>query len=539
MRLAVARQAVPEDDRGEDEHDQATEQGEHWRSSAVELVRQPQADLREGVEHDHRDDHDDHIRHHAAENVVDVDPRRRHALEIERRHGDRRRQERGLDVERHQEAEEQRIDIEDLEQRQEDRHEDDDDLGPFQRPAQDEDDELGEDHESGLVQVERQHEPLDRLVAAQIGEHGREGERADEQPAHHGGGAGGEEHRLLELGERERRSRYQRQADEQRGKQGGGNDPAIDIQIGQAADHQVDEEQRHQHAVDLHQQQVAPLGIVGAVGDREQERTERAHGGGLRRRRQPEDDRAERGADQSRQRQERRDQRPEYRLVRDVALLRRQLGRQLRIEQRHNDRVEDVEAGEHDAGEERAGVELHHRHAGGCAVEDEHHARRDENAKTAARAHDAGRELHVVAGAQHRRKSEQPHQRDAGADNSGRSREDRAGRERGERQRRRDRPGGKLQRTEQTVENVGALDEVAHEHEQRDRDQHVVRHHRVGALHQQLEDQVAHREVAEEDAKRHQGEGDGKAEHDEDDEQGEHQHAQLGIGKAEHQAAPL
>ena len=48
-----------------------------------------------------------------------------------------------------------------------------------------------------------QHELLDRLVAAEIGEHRREGERADEQPAHHRGGARGEEHRLLELGEPE------------------------------------------------------------------------------------------------------------------------------------------------------------------------------------------------------------------------------------------------------------------------------------------------------------------------------------------------
>src|SRR4029453_17738518 len=113
--------------------------------------------------------------------------------------GERRRKERRLDVQRDEQPEEQRIDIERLQQRQEDRHEDDNDLGPFQRPAQHEDDELGEDHEAGRRQVHRQDELLHRLVAAQIGEHGRERERSDEQPAHHGGGAGGEEDRFLEL----------------------------------------------------------------------------------------------------------------------------------------------------------------------------------------------------------------------------------------------------------------------------------------------------------------------------------------------------
>ena len=103
----------------------------------------------------------------------------------------------------------------------------------------------------------------------------------------------------------------------------------------------------------------------------------------------------------------------------------------------------------------------------------------------------------------------------------------------------RHRSGGELQRAEQPVEDVGALDDVAHEHEQRDRDQHVVRHHRIGALDEQVEDQVAHREVAEEHAERHQRERDREPEHDEDDEQGEHQHAEFGIPDPEHQMSPF
>src|SRR6266508_1649038 len=58
---------------------------------AIDLGRQPQTDLRESIKHDHRYEDDDHERQHAAENVVDVDPTGRDALEIERRHGDRRR----------------------------------------------------------------------------------------------------------------------------------------------------------------------------------------------------------------------------------------------------------------------------------------------------------------------------------------------------------------------------------------------------------------------------------------------------------------
>ena len=215
------------------------------------------------------------------------------------------------------------------------------------------------------------------------------------------------------------------------------------------------------------------------------------------------------------------------------------LRRELRIEQRHDDDVEHVEAGQHDAGEERAGVKLHHRHAGGRAIEDEHHARRNQDAETAARAHHAGRDLHVVARAQHRGKRQQAHQRHARRrrcrSRSRRSRRWRASRARASP----DRAGGKLQRAEQPVENVGALDDVAHEDEQRDRDQHVVRHHRIGALDEQIEHQIAHRVVAEEHAERHQRERDRESEHDEDDEQREHQHAELGIAEAEHQIAPL
>src|SRR4051794_30805595 len=100
----------------------------------------------------------------------------------------------------------------------------------------------------------------------------------------------------------------------------------IDIQGGHATYDDISQECDHEHAVDLHQKNVAAPRIVGAIPDRQQKRAERAHGGGLRRRRQPEDDRAERRADETGKRQERRDQSPEYGAEWYVALLEREPG---------------------------------------------------------------------------------------------------------------------------------------------------------------------------------------------------------------------
>src|SRR5512139_2281600 len=172
-----------------------------WPSVGLVLlvhdVGQPQADLRPQVEHRHRDDLDRHERQHAGEDLVQGHVRRRHALEVESGHCHRRRQERRLQVERHHQAEEQRVDVEVRQKRNEDRHEDDDDLGPLERPAEDEDDGLRQQHELGRRHVQREHPLLDDLLPAEQRERGREDRRADEQPAHHGRGLGGEEDRLL------------------------------------------------------------------------------------------------------------------------------------------------------------------------------------------------------------------------------------------------------------------------------------------------------------------------------------------------------
>ena len=88
----------------------------------------------------------------------------------------------------------------------------------------------------------------------------------------------------------------------------------------------------------------------------------------------PMQDRAQHAADQRGERHERCRTAAGRRNERNVALLLRQLRRQLGIHQRTNDHVQHVEAGEHEAGEEGARVKLHHRHARGGAIQDEHDA---------------------------------------------------------------------------------------------------------------------------------------------------------------------
>ena len=192
-------------------------------------------------------------------------------------------------------------------------------------------------------------------------------------------------------------------------------------------------------------------------------------------------------------------------------------------------------------GKEGGGIELDRGNARGRGIDDEQDAGRDQDAEAAARAHHAGGELDVVAGAQHGREGQQPHQRHHGADDAGRGREHRAGDQRRHRQRARDVLHRELQRMEQPVEDVGALDHVAHEQKQRHRGQHVARRDLERLLHQQredavLEDLLSRRVVgvvAECHAHRHQRERDGKAQHDDEDEQPQHQHADLRIGHAQ------
>src|SRR3990170_3320159 len=94
-----------------------------------------------------------------------------------------------------------------------------------------------------------------------------------------------------------------------------------------------------------------------------------------------------------------------------------------------------------------------------------------------------------------------------------------------------------MQAPEQPVDQGRALDEITHEQEQRDRDQHVVRHHAIGALHHEIEDllvcerrvHAAVGEPAEEHAQAHQRERGREAEHDRHHDQREHEQAEMAV----------
>ena len=227
-----------------------------------------------------------------------------------------------------------------------------------------------------------------------------------------------------------------------------------------------------------------------AVARRQQRRAERADGRRFGGRGEAEHDGAEHRQDQQRQREERLQQHHHHLAERHVALVLGQRRRALGLEDRQHDHVDDVHAGEEEARHERGRVELDHRQAGHRAVDDQHDRRRDQDAQAAAGADHARGQPRVVAGLHHLRERQQAHQRDHRADDAGGGGEQRAGGQRGHRQRARDVLQRDLQAPEQVVEDVGALDQIAHQQEQRDRHQRVVVEHREGVLRQQVEDAV-------------------------------------------------
>ena len=209
----------------------------------------------------------------------------------------------------------------------------------------------------------------------------------------------------------------------------------------------------------------------------------------------------------------------------------------LGIDQRPADDVDEIEERQEEAGEHRRGVELDHRLPGDGGIDDDHHRGRDQDAERAAGGDDAGGELDVVAGAQHRVEGDDAHQHHDRADQAAGDAPEGADDQGRHRERRRHAAEGELDRVEHLVDQRAALHDVAHQHEQRDRDQHVVGHGAVGALDHQVEDLVVRPRLAgivegdeaEDDAQPHQGEGGREPHHDHDHDQGQHQQAECGI----------
>ena len=175
--------------------------------------------------------------------------------------------------------------------------------------------------------------------------------------------------------------------------------------------------------------------------------------------------------------------------------------------------------------------------AGNCRIHDDHHRRRNQNSERAAGGNHAGRELDVVAGAQHRVEGDHTHQHHDRADQAAGDAPERAHDQRCDRERGGHASERELDRIEHLVDQRAALHHVAHQHEQRDRDQHVVGHGAVGALDHQVEHpvvppsfrRVVESDEAEEDAEPHQREGGCEAHHDHDHDERQHQKPEGGI----------
>ncbi len=104
--------------------------------------------------------------------------------------------------------------------------------------------------------------------------------------------------------------------------------------------------------------------------------------------------------------------------------------------------------------------------------------------------YDAGCERVVVTRLQHRRQRQQAHESHHRADNAGSSREQGAGDEGRNPHGSGNVLGGDIERCEKPVDDVGPLDDVAHEQKQRHRRQHLVRHHRIGLVNQKVKNAV-------------------------------------------------
>ena len=78
-------------------------------SAPINHVGKPECDLREVVQNEHRDQHHRQVKVVAPENLVQLNMRWRNAFQIVGGHRHWRRQKRGLQIERDQDAEEERI----------------------------------------------------------------------------------------------------------------------------------------------------------------------------------------------------------------------------------------------------------------------------------------------------------------------------------------------------------------------------------------------------------------------------------------------
>ena len=156
---------------------------------------------------------------------------------------------------------------------------------------------------------------------------------------------------------------------------------AVDAAEGEAEHRRADQDEHHEggqlggrvHRLAHQRPAQAP------VDEREHQRAGRAHGAAFGRRRDAEEDRAEHEEDQRQRRNQRR--RPRGRSScqpRSVRASRRQRRRRLRVEDGDAEHVDGIQAGEDQAGDDRAGVHVADRAAELVGEHDQHQRRRDD-----------------------------------------------------------------------------------------------------------------------------------------------------------------
>ena len=445
---------------------------DHARArSGLQLLGEPGGDLRKCNQQPDADDLQDHELEHAG-----IDGRQRpvldHLLEIIGGHGDRRRQERGLQHDRHQRAEPDHVDLQGCHDRVEDRQEHQDDRGPLERPAQQEDQDQDHDQHQHRRHLQRQQRLRDPVGGAEPREHGAENVRCHRQQQHHARGRDGCVQGALQAGKREL-----------------------------------------------------------AVPDRQDQRAQRADAGGLGRGGEAGEDRAERRGDQEEQGNGAHHHLAQYDRQRMHALLERYRRPELRIEERAHHQIGDVDAGQQEPGPERGGVKVRDRDAEHRSHHDQHHRGRNQNAERAARGDGAGGEPAVVAGLDHDRRGHDAEHRHCGADDAGRHREHGRGQDDDQIERAADRREQETEGREQPLHQSGLLGDEAHEYEQRHRGEQLFLHQPDDLEIGEVEDRAAHAEIAEHQREEQQREGDRHADEDRPQQHQEHDQADERLGR--------
>ncbi len=182
-----------------------------------------------------------------------------------------------------------------------------------------------------------------------------------------------------------------------------------------------------------------------------------------------------RGHAHARRHRQRHDQRHDARAQR--ARLERQRRHRLRLQDRHDEHIAHVDPGEDQAGDQRPLVHVAHRPAELVGQHDQHEARRDDLRQRAGGRDDPRGDAAIVAVAQHDRQRDQPHGDDRGRDDA------RGGRKKGAHDDDRigqpaaDRPEELADRVEQVLGHAGSLQHDAHEGEEGNGEQRLVREH--------------------------------------------------------------